>query len=366
MEIIAKITGIRYQPTLTKNLKEVPFATFNINHCPNSCLITHDNQSFALSKWVSPKRTRSYPYERIYDTFTGSKRITVIPIIKDEGSAGDRDFIQWDTLSLMSLLDVYVILTYYETAQRNLKIADKITAQRFNNQHVIQKINELQNYHSSALHWNLNELNHQNLTDLLDKAKNYYAQIGQTLGVKMHSEFGISSLQQRLVTDVEDFMLFSRDKSEKAQFREIHTQQPKEHLNTTTKATITITNYLGGKYFFTVDESYIENDIVYLIESKHTKNGLLPSKGDIKDGLLKMVLYSNISTAHIFDTSYRVTPILQLTSPQITFEINNFDPPEQLTEFIKVHRMNQTKKEFITQLFEEARRNQFKVRLTRG
>lgn len=116
MEITAEITGISYQPTLPKNLKEVQFAIFNINDCPNSCLIVHDNQMFSLSKWVSPKRTRSYPYERIYDTFVGNKRITVIPIIKDEGNAGDRDFIQWDR---MNKNQIAFLMQLFEEARRN-------------------------------------------------------------------------------------------------------------------------------------------------------------------------------------------------------------------------------------------------------
>lgn len=68
----------------------------------------------AISRWVSPKRTRSYPYARVYDTlnFVG-KRITIIPVIKDEGKDGDRDFLQWDTISLMSLLGIYVSIAYY-------------------------------------------------------------------------------------------------------------------------------------------------------------------------------------------------------------------------------------------------------------
>ncbi|MEM4247619.1 MAG: hypothetical protein QXF14_04885, partial [Candidatus Woesearchaeota archaeon] len=65
--------------------------------------------SLGISKGVWPKRARSYPYERVYNTLNISKKITVIPIVKNEGAAGDSDFIQWDTVSLMSLLDVYVI-----------------------------------------------------------------------------------------------------------------------------------------------------------------------------------------------------------------------------------------------------------------
>jgi len=70
----------------------------------------------------------------------------------------------------------------------------------------------------------------------------------------------------------------------------MQTVQPKEVLSTLTKATITIENYLGGKYYFTTDEIKIEGENIYLIEGKHSKSALLPSNGDIKDGLLKMIL----------------------------------------------------------------------------
>jgi hypothetical protein len=112
MEITAEITGIEYKPFLTQNLQEIPLAHFNINSAPPSFLLADGQRKIAVSKWVSPKRTRSYPYERVYNTLTIPKRVTVIPVVKDEGAAGDRDFLQWDTISLMSLLEVFVIPAY--------------------------------------------------------------------------------------------------------------------------------------------------------------------------------------------------------------------------------------------------------------
>jgi hypothetical protein len=43
----------------------------------------------------------------------------------------------------------------------------------------------------------------------------------------------------------------------------------------------------------------IKNNTVYLIEGKHSKNAILPSIGDIKDGLLKMILYSNLCEVEV-------------------------------------------------------------------
>ena len=118
MNIIGKITGIKYKVLLSEDLKEVAIKDFDINETPSCCLVTNNKNTFAISKWVSPKRSRSYPFERVFNTLSISKKITVIPIIKDEGAKGDRDFIQWDTISLMSLLDVFVIFAYYSKAEK--------------------------------------------------------------------------------------------------------------------------------------------------------------------------------------------------------------------------------------------------------
>lgn len=127
MKISAEITGIKYKIYCADNLEKFTFKSFNINKVPASCLLLDEKYNYSISKWVSPKRTRSYPFERVYNTLSYPKRITVIPIIKDEGLRGDRDFIQWDTISLMSLLDVYVILAYYNKAEKHSSRENKIT-----------------------------------------------------------------------------------------------------------------------------------------------------------------------------------------------------------------------------------------------
>ena len=99
MNITGKITGIKYKLFLTDELQMVDAAKFDINTVPTTCIINDGKHTFAISRWVSPKRTRSYPYERVYNTLSTSKKITVIPIVKDEGATGDRDFLQWDTIN---------------------------------------------------------------------------------------------------------------------------------------------------------------------------------------------------------------------------------------------------------------------------
>lgn len=196
MDIFAKITEIKYKPFLCRKLNEFRLKSLKQALTKESTFILDINgkDKLALSWWVSAKRTRSYPYARVYDCldFTG-KKVTVIPIFKDEGKDGDRDFLQWDTVSLMSLLGVYVIITYYNDATTNPKYKNKITNQRFDIVHLTKNINKLLSYHSDPLHWNLSQIDY--VGDIAQKALDAYESISKKYGLKMHSR---QSAQKRI------------------------------------------------------------------------------------------------------------------------------------------------------------------------
>ena len=365
MEIKAKITGIEYQSKLTSELKEFNIEHFNINNLPASSIVKDGGFSFGISKWVSPKRTRSYPYERIYNTLGNSKNITVIPIIKDEGKCGDRDFIQWDTVSLMSLLDVFVVFAYYESAEKHSTRENKITNQQFDNNLVKTKIAEIKKYHSSALHWNLKEIE-QSFPQLIQKAKSSYYKIGKQLGVEFHNEQGIDRFANQFINGVKDFMDTSRQKAQDAQNREMQTIQPKEALSTLTKATITIENYLGGKYYFTTDEIKIEGKNIYLIEGKHSKSSLLPSIGDIKDGLLKMILYTNLKEVKVNGIEYKPIPVIKLTSIKLQGSVLSSDNTDKINSFISKQKFSKMQKSVIENLFIEAKENNLLINIEKA
>jgi hypothetical protein len=271
-----------------------------------------ENNRLAVSWWVSAKRTRSYPYARVYNTlnFLGRK-VTIIPIMKDEGKQGDRDFLQWDTVSLMSLLDVYVIIGYYTTAQKSTRYEHKITEQRFDVDYITQELRKLATYQSSALHWNMDQVD--KTEELGNRAIQAYTRMSHQLGVDMHSLPLVQRKVQTLYQNKERFRQSSRNLAERAQQRESVTIQPKEHLSGC-KGTITIKNYLGGWYYLTVDEIAIHNGIVSLIESKHTRNHALPGLSDIQDGLIKMVLFANLEQVTIDGTTFAHRAVLKLTA----------------------------------------------------
>ena len=352
----ATITNFSYQKCWVESLPCVDFA--DINDLPSKCLVNFKDKRFALSKWVSPKRTRSYPYARVYDTFdsTANKVVAIIPLIKDEGANGDMDYLQWDTLSLMSLLNVYVIIAFYDKAELNPRHKGKITHQKFNNDYILHQLNELCTYHQSALHYNLNQLSTQNLSKLVNLAKNAYKNISNSLNIALHNSQSIDKFAAKITQNKDDFIAFSREKAKKAQNAEALTEQPKEFIGIGQKDKIVIENYLGGQYFFTIDDIFIKDDILHLCESKHSKNALLPSSDDIKDGLLKLMLYNNLAKIQGFE---RFKVILRLTSSalQANFKL----PNSNLNTFITQHKFSSAQNSMLNALNNEAKNNHFEI-----
>lgn len=327
---------------------------------------------FSVSKWKGPKRTRTYPYAYVYDTLASpsGKALTIIPLVKDEGAdTQNMDYLQWDTIQMMSLLNVYVILAYYNDAERNLRDSQKpnrITRQILDSQFVKSQIDRLIHYHSSALHWNLAQLESGHLSMLMDKAIESYRRISGKTGVRLHPESGLWNFKERITRSREEFISFSRGKSVYAQERETLTTQPKESIGVGIKTPIVIKNFLGGMYFLTIDDLIIQSGKYLLIESKHTRKNLLPSLNDIKDGLLKMMLMVNLDKLALdpdFKNHREYVPIMRLTSQAITGSITSVDSTQELQSFIRLNKFRQRDTNLIHSLFQEATINQFQVRI---
>ncbi|MCX7948342.1 MAG: hypothetical protein N2504_07140 [candidate division WOR-3 bacterium] len=227
-------------------------------------------------------------------------------MIKDEGKAGDRDFLQWDTVAMLSLLGVHTIPAYYCWAE---SMGEKLTKQRFEYEYISGKLEELASYKHDALHWNL------------------------------HRERGIEEYLEEINKNLENFISRSRYRAKKAQGRE------------TKKAPIDVCNYLGGVYHFTVDEVEFKDDHIYLIECKHSKGGVLPSVDDVKDGLLKVMLYKSIDRLELDGRPVSFKIALKLTS------LKN---KGSLKEAILTLR-SERKRDFYYKLLEESQKNQFEV-----
>jgi len=270
IELQGFVADVRYAPQLTSRLTIYTRDDFDINRAAASGIIEFGNDRLAYSKWVSPKRTRSYPFARIYDTYhLNTKKITIIPIIKDEGANGDNDSINFITWSWMNLLNVYIVLAWYDTAQAHHTRLNCVTEQQFDTEYVRAKIDELAIYQASALHWNTSHFQ-KDFEPTLMKAVQSYEMIGQVTGAKMHASAGHRRFLQRCQEDgvftLAGFKQATLTPSLKASLREVKTIHKREFLEGV-KAIITVKNYLGGVYYLTVDEVISTQDGVILQES---------------------------------------------------------------------------------------------------
>ena len=120
-KIIGKLKEIEYSPQIVSDLESYSLSALKSGRGNfGCCLIKNADDVIAFSEWVSPKRTRTYPLARVYDTLQYKNRVTLIPFCKDEGRDGDHDFLAWDTVALMSLLNVHVIIGWYADAKTKL------------------------------------------------------------------------------------------------------------------------------------------------------------------------------------------------------------------------------------------------------
>lgn len=359
-EISGDVEKIKYKQLVNDNLRTSKLdEKFDINTTQGAFLLENGTEKIAVSRWISPKRTRSYPYERVYDTLAFSgKKIAIVPVVKDEGLGGDRDFLQWDTISLLSLLNVQVILAYYNSAEKNTKRNDQITSQKLDNTYIASRLKEVFEFKGTPREWNEREA--KQLKVVFEKAKSAYAEISKQTKTYLHDSTALDEIIKFAETP-QKFIEFSRAKSQTAQNREFLTEQPKEALSTDTKAKVTINNSLFGKYFFTCDETRIEAKTLYLIEAKHSQRAKFPSKNDIKDGLVKMMLYTNLTNVKIDKNPYNLRVQIRLTSNQLKGSINSDTPAENLEKFFADNNFASKDKEFFRQLFGEARENKFTV-----
>lgn len=359
------IKGISYKAHLTESLTVYSVEGFDINQAKPFGLIQAEIGQVAYSKWVSPKRTRTYPFERIYNTYNAPKILTVIPVIKDEGIDGDLDKIQYSTFSWMNLLNVYIVLGYYETAEKSERQPDKrkLSNQQFNSAFVNAQIHEIIDYKQSALHWNKN-LFESRFTQIFETAMAAYHEISVRTKVAVHPQRSLKRYVERIIADFEKFKLLSLKSSQSASHREVQTMHRYEDLGDGIKAQLTIENYLGGLYYLTVDEVMAENGKLILQESKNTKSDELPQTSDIKDGLFKLILYSNLDTVMLGEKAQPFSCRLKLTGSKVNGRLSLPASDAEVEAFFKRNSaLSLSQREMIRKLDTEARHNKLSVEI---
>ncbi|MBI4671289.1 MAG: hypothetical protein HY741_06430 [Chloroflexi bacterium] len=314
------IRDVKYKTHLDESLAIYDFQDFDINHAKGCGLVKFAAGQIGYSKWISPKRTRSYPFERLYNTYNSPMRLTVIPILEDEGLDGDLDRLQYSTVSWMNLLNVYIVLGYYANARKNMSMLqshrNKLTGQKLDATLVHAQMAEISQYKQSALHWN-RSLIEDRFVEIYHNALDQYAAVAERTGVRIHDRQLQALYLSKLMQDFASFKDISLRGSRGAALRETRTAHGLEYLADGSKATFEIENYLGGIYYLTADEIVQEEDKFFIQESKNATRGFLPSVADIKDGLFKLILFSNLDTLMLNDRHIEFGTRLKLTGMDV-------------------------------------------------
>lgn len=346
-----EIRNIQYKAFLTEELPEYDIDGFDINQAGTYGKILYTDGEIAFSKWVSPKRTRSYPFERIYNTLNSRTRLTVIPVLKDEGLDGDLDRVQYSTISWMNLMNVHIVLAYYDNATKNIRplqlSKNKITNQEFNNDIVNQQIQQIiEGQQQSALHWNL-DLIESRFIEIYKTALKSYESISRNTKVRVHDRESQEQYLAIIMRDFHNFRDISLRGSRGASIRETQTSHELEYLSDGVKATFEIENYLGGVYYLTADEVTREETTgVYIIqESKNSSEGFLPGLSDIKDGLFKLILYENLHHLALDSTSVEFRTRLKLTGKKVKGILSMPCDGKALEEFLELNTGSCSKRE---------------------
>jgi len=349
--------GVSFRTFNHMQLEEYSFDELDINKTPPQFKISHEGNNIGISKWVSPKRTRSQPFSRVYNTLHLNKRITVIPIRKDEGCDGDHDIINPITLAWMNLLGVYIVLAYYVDAEMNQKYDNKITKQLFDNIFVKDEINKIIAYQSDAHHWN-NDLFSHRYIEIFRLSIIHYENISTLKNV---------NLREVEIPDnwnLNDEINTRNQRSLDASLREINVNHEHERLNSLFKGLIQITNFYDGHYYLTCDEVFRLGENKYLIqESKNTTDDKLPTINEINDAIFKMYLFSNINIMLLEDAEVEIIYRIKLTSSLIHnhLRLNQNTTINDINDFFEINQLSVTDRQMIINLSWEAKNNNFSV-----
>jgi hypothetical protein len=302
------IREIHYHACLTEPLTTFPLAGFDINRAKAFGMIQTEDGELAYAKWVSPKRTQNYPLARVYQTYSpgsAAKKMTIIPVIKDDGREGDIEKIQSSTIAWLNLLNTYIVLGYYDQADRKKESdRNKLTNHRFNNDFIRSQIQDIATSPLTALQWNQNLLS-ERFTDIVRRALDAYWEISDRTGVKIHAYTGMDQYR--------DAVLAEFDAAQNKESRKAPIAQAFRYKGSSTTATFCVQDEWGGLYGIAPEEIVPIDGSYILQESKIALRKALPDLSEIQESLCKLILYSNLDTLHLNGEAVEFSTRLKLT-----------------------------------------------------
>lgn len=280
-----------------------------------------NHTTFDIIKWTTPKRTRSYPLARCYSLLSSpNQKVSAIPIVKDEGAKSKNpDVLGIDSICLLTLFDIYVVLSYYDQAEKKLRVNMKgetvaaITNQKLNFYIVIDKLQAIHEKAFTIEEWNRLEI--KNYAETLSSAGRAYQIIQQQTGVVLPTIRRIQRNGEFISQHgIEGFIYRADRRKRRSQTSELLTIQPKEKILKIGKAKLDIIlKYHHGlnqdiEIHWTPDESWSIDGNIVIVEKKDN-----PSKEDIKEAFFRNLAIQNMK---VLNTDKQIHFAIGITEPK--------------------------------------------------
>jgi hypothetical protein len=306
------IKNVSYAPQLNDDLMIFEYSDFHVNTVPSQGIIQLPHEQLSYSIWDSPSQFKSNPFARIYKTFhTANRRITIVPVLKDDGADGKLEYIQYSTLSWMNLANVYIVFAYFDKADRFEKGGQqKLVKQKLNNEIIKSQIERLIPYHSSAIHWNRGQFG-DHFKTIYKKAVRAYDKISESTKIDMHPRDVKSDYINKMRMDCRKYEGISIDGLKSADIekdRNLHENKYDEFP----KSVFYLVDGYGGIYYLTAKAVWRSRDTYVIQETRFTRRGFLPALHHIQDGLFRLVFFGNIDALYRNGHQVKFQPRLSL------------------------------------------------------
>ncbi len=316
--IEAKIGSEVYHFSKDPNLKEIEFKKAMKENNKSFKSKISDDKVVAISVWTTPKRTKTYPFPRVYSTLGhDGKKITIIPVQASYGKYGDDNKLQPGTISWMSGLGVYVIIGVFTKAKMRPKGKTAANAKEgkpntqgksvftdfeFDNDGLDDQINEIVSECPKVEDWNQKQL--LKIPALLGIAIAHNRRLGQELQVDVRSFKPLEKKVKVWKTDIPTYLSDCDKESKGAQHREFSSDQKLENVPGE-KGKFNVDMGNSKMIFLTADSVSVDEKkkTIEILEGKHSTKGKFPGENDVLDALFKLMIFKK-SKITIYGVKY--------------------------------------------------------------
>ena len=307
-------TFVKHRYCLKKklSLEEIPFRDAMRNG-KKSFLSEFRKEKVAISVWTTPKRTKTPPWGRLYNTLPHEgKKITIIPVQASYGRYGDANIIQPSTFSwITAIADIYVIVGMFTNADAKGKNAPSANAKtekkstegktvftmfKYDLDDIENQINQIISKNPEIQDWNNDQL--KKIPTLLERATVINKELGAKLSVEVQN---FRALEGKIQSWKQNFSKYLSDKDKEsisAQNREFKSEQKLEKVpGKKGKIDIDVPGF--PELHLTADSMEIDTTrkIIQLLEGKNTQRKL---------NHIEMVLEQHVKLMLFFNTDFMI------------------------------------------------------------